>query len=213
MPDLNLRDEEEFSDERGRTPVRPRKSRFHGSGGGDNSNKILLVAIVILIVLGVVMLNQFGVINLWGPGESRVTVDLPPLDDEIVDPLPEPREPDLTPAPDITAREEPEETPEPEPPVRVPEREREEPREIRPTGTGQYTVQVSAWRDRQKAETQAQRIRNAGKDAFVDQTSINGTTWYRVRIGRYQTREEAETEARRFQLLLETGWWVARIDN
>lgn len=212
MPDLNLKDEEEFAETGGSNPARSRKSRFHGSGGGDNSNKILLVAIVILLVLGVVMLNQFGIINLWGTGEGRVTVDLDPLEEEAVEPIPDPREPELTPAPDIAIRDETEEIPEP-PPVRVPDREREQPREIRPTGTGLYTVQVSAWLDRQKAETQAQRIRNAGKDAYIDQTSINGVTWYRVRIGRYQTRQEAEEEARRFQLLLETGWWVARINN
>ncbi len=211
MPDLNLKDEEEFSDERGgKNPEKPRKSKFHRSGGGDNSNKILLVAILVLIALGVVMLNQFGVINLWGTTESRVTVDLPPLDEEVADPIPEPREPELTPAPDEPEEpEEPEVTPEPEPRQPV----REEPREVRPAGTGQYTVQVSAWRDRQKAETQVQRIRNAGKDAFLNETTINGTTWYQVRIGRYQTRQQAEEEASRFQLLLETGWWVTRINN
>jgi hypothetical protein len=204
MPDLNLKDEEEFSDDRSREPQAPRKSRFHGSGGGDGSNKILLVAIVILIILGVVMLNQFGVINLWGTGDSRVVVDLPPLEDEIVDPLPEPRELELTPIPEEV---------EPAEEIPPPVRERQQPREVRPAGTGQYTVQVSAWRDRQKAETQVNRIRDAGKDAFIDQATINGVTWYQVRIGRYQTREEAEAEANNFQLLLETGWWVARIDN
>ena len=211
MPDLNLKDEEEFSDERGGNPGKPRQSKFHGSGGGDNSNKILLVAIIVLIALGVVMLNQFNIINLWGTGETRVTVDLPPLEEETVDPIPDPREPELTPVPEEPEPAEPEPAEEVQEPVVSPERE--QPRDVRPAGTGQYTVQVSAWRDRQKAETQVQRIRDAGKDAFIDQASINGTTWYQVRIGRYQTREEAEAEARNFQLLLETGWWVARINN
>jgi len=208
MPDLNLKDEEEFSNEkRGGNPQRPRKSKFHGSGGGDNSNKILIVAIVLLLGLGVVMLNQFGVVNLWGSGESRVTVDLPPLDEEEVEPIPEPTEPELTQAPDED-HEAVEDSPEPTP--REPERE--ERREVRPTGTGQYTVQISAWHSREKAETQVQRIRDAGKDAFIDETTINGTTWYQVRVGRFQTRQEAEEEASRFQLLLETGWWVTRIN-
>jgi cell division septation protein DedD len=205
MPDLNLKDEEEFSKSKSENPARPRQSRFHTSGG-DNSNKILLIAIIVLIVLGVVMLNQFGVIHLWGTGDSQVVVDLPPLEEEPVEPLPEAREPDLTPTPETETEAVPPTV------TREPER-REQPREIRPTGSGMFTVQVSAWRDQQKAETQAQRIRNAGKDAFVDATTLNGVTWYRVRIGRYATREEAERDARDFQLLLETGWWVDRIDN
>ncbi len=206
MPDLNLKDEEEFSSERGGgNPQRPRKTKFHRGGGGDHTNKILLVAIVVLIVLGVVLLNQFGVVNLWGTSDTRVTVDLPPLEEEVVDPLPEPREPEFTPVPD-----EPEETdvaPEPDP------RELDEPRQVIPAGTGQFTVQVSAWRGRANAERQAQLIREAGKEAFLDETTRNGTTWYRVRIGRYQTYQEAEDAASSFQLLLEDGWWVTRINN
>jgi cell division protein FtsN len=221
MPDLNLRDDEGFSDERGGTPSRPGRSKFHSSGGGGGSNKILLVAILVLIALGVVMLNQFGVIHLWGSG-TQVVVDLPPLDDEEIQPIPQPGDPMLTPAPEeAETAEPPAGAASPQPTREQPVREqqvreqpvREQPREARPAGTGRFTVQVSAWRDRQTAETQAQRIREAGKDVYIDQTTIDGTTWYRVRIGRFATEEEAVEEARRYQLLLETGWWVARIDN
>lgn len=210
MPDLNLKDEEEFSRGRGGNVEKTRKSRFHaGGGGGNSSNTILLIAIVVLIALGVVMLNQFGVIHLWGTGTSPVVVELPPLEEEEVPPILEPTEPNLTQLPEQVITP----VPDDRPALGQREEPRERPRELRPAGTGMYTVQVSAWRDRSKAETQVQRIRAAGKDAYVDQTTINGTTWYRVRIGRYNTREEAENDARGFQLLLETGWWVARIDN
>ncbi len=217
MPDLNLKDEEEFSDENQNYEKKPRKARFHGSGrGGGNTDKILIIAtIVILLILGAVMLNQFGVVNLWGTGDTRVTVALPPLEDEVVEPVPEPREPTLTPAPEIREPE-PEDPPRQEPatrPAREPEPERETPREIRPSGTGQYSVQVSSWRSRQNADRQAQQLRDVGKDAFVSQGTVNGTTWYRVQIGRYQTIEEAERAAENFQLVLEAGWVVVRIDN
>ncbi len=213
MPDLNLKDEEEFSNEHENYEKKPRKPRFHKGGrGGGNTDKILIIAtIVILLVLGAVMLNQFGVINLWGTGDSQVTVALPPLEEEVVEPIPEPREPTLTPTPEV--REPEAEDPQPEEPPTAPAREREAPQEVRPSGTGQYSVQVSSWRSQQNAEQQAQRLRDAGKDAFVSSGTVNGTTWYRVRIGRYQTIEEAERAAENFQLVLEAGWVVVRIDN
>lgn len=218
MPDLNLKDEEEFSDERENYEGKPRKARFHrsggGGGGGGNTDKILIIAtIVILLVLGAVMLNQFGVVNLWGTGDSRVTVDLPPLEEEVIEPLPEPREPELTPAPEMEEPDPEEPKLEASPTLPAREREREAPQELRPAGTGQYTVQVSSWRSRQNAEREAQQLRDAGKDAFVSQGIVDGRTWFRVQIGRFQTIEEAEEAAENFDLVLEAGWVVVRIDN
>jgi cell division septation protein DedD len=208
MPDLNLKDEDEFAEQGDEEQRTLRPSRYQ-RGRGDGLIKLLPIAIILLIILGIVMLNQFGVIHLWGSKGTPVVVDLPPLEDEAVQTIPEVREPVLAPI-DSPAVEEV--VPTQPAPAQRPVTEQAFNTSL-PAGTGQYTVQVSAWRTRERAEAQVARIRAAGKPAFMDETLIGGTTWYRVRIGRYATREEAVRDAESFQLLLETGWWVDTIDG
>jgi cell division septation protein DedD len=220
MPDLNLKDEEEFPEQGDEEQRPPRPSRYQ-RGGGDGMSKILPIAIVLLLILGVVMLNQFGIIHLWGSKDTPVVVDLPPLDEEEIQPIPDMRE--SAPAPVDSPATEPQTVQPPtreQPPVREQQPIREQPSVTQqtayaalPPGSGRYTVQVSAWRTRERAEAQVNRIRSAGKPAFLDETMIDGVRWYRVRVGRYATHEEAARNAESFQLLLESGWWIDTIDG
>jgi outer membrane protein OmpA-like peptidoglycan-associated protein len=56
-----------------------------------------------------------------------------------------------------------------------------------------FTVQVSSWRSRAKAESEAKRLQDQGYNAFIiiaELPDLDGT-WYRVRIGYFNTFEEA----------------------
>jgi len=52
---------------------------------------------------------------------------------------------------------------------------------------GMYTIQVSAWRTRSKAEREARRFRDLGLEARVESADLPelGGRWYRVRIGHF----------------------------
>lgn len=75
---------------------------------------------------------------------------------------------------------------------------------------GRYTVQVSSWRTRRRAEKDAQRYSAQGFNAYVQSAyipSLDGT-WYRVRVGRFATSGDAKEMADRLAGLLESGYWV-----
>jgi cell division protein FtsN len=77
---------------------------------------------------------------------------------------------------------------------------------------GKYTVQVSSWRTRGRAERDAQRFNAQGFNSYVQSADIPslGGTWYRVRVGSYATRNDAREMAERLAELLESGYWVDR---
>ena len=79
------------------------------------------------------------------------------------------------------------------------------------SGSGDYTVQVSAWMTQQKADEEASRLSAAGYTAFVEDGFVAGETWYRVRVGRYATMEEAQQAAAQLQPMMESQIWVARV--
>lgn len=78
---------------------------------------------------------------------------------------------------------------------------------------GKYTVQVSSWQTRQKAEKVAQRFRDKGYDAYVQSAYLTDRkeTWYRVRVGRYATNTDAAQVANEIRDLLESGYWIDRV--
>lgn len=88
--------------------------------------------------------------------------------------------------------------------------EEPEPIQVVETEEGRFTVQVSSWRTRQAAERDAQRFRNHGYDAYVQEAYLadRGETWYRVRIGRFTTKEEGHQLANDLTQLLEDGYWL-----
>jgi cell division protein FtsN len=99
----------------------------------------------------------------------------------------------------------PRELPEQEPPAQPPP-------QVVIDAEGKYTVQVSSWRTRRRAELDAQRFSAKGFNAYVQSAEIPelGGTWYRVRVGSYATRGEAREMADQLAGLLESGYWVDR---
>lgn len=77
---------------------------------------------------------------------------------------------------------------------------------------GKYTVQVSSWQTRRRAERDAQRFNAKGFNAYVQSADLPelGGTWYRVRVGNFMTRNEARAMAEQLAELLESGYWLDR---
>lgn len=77
--------------------------------------------------------------------------------------------------------------------------------------TGEYTIQVSAFRDQAQAEVIQKRLEEAGYPAFVEARDHKDGSWYTVRIGRYSSRKDAEKAVGDFALELRSNYWVDRI--
>lgn len=101
-------------------------------------------------------------------------------------------------------------TPITEPPADLPLQESPRPQVV--VENGKYTVQVSSWQTRRRAQEDAERYAAKGFNAYVQQAYIpsKGGTWYRVRVGRYATQQDAEQLASQLAGLLEAGFWVDR---
>ena len=57
---------------------------------------------------------------------------------------------------------------------------------------GGWAVQLAAYRDRNDAVRLQDQVRNAGFEAFIDDTRDSGGTWWRVRVGPRTQRADAE---------------------
>jgi DedD protein len=194
----------------------------------------LLVIILILVALaaGVFALNYFGIIHLWGKKDVQVTETLPPPDfgEPEIGAVPGETEPGFAQEgaaqPDAGAQDfgqapattlpEPSVTPDVTPPATGSSLPQVQSATARPavkipaSGTGNFTVQVSAWMSRGKADEEASRLTSAGYTAFVEDANVDGEVWYRVRVGRYATEQEAKDAAALLQPMMEGTIWVAR---
>lgn len=185
MPKFNLKEEGTEGDSGGRATPPP---TFHEQESDKGPGPIVQVLIALLILALVTLaLHFFGVIRLWGPQGTEQAA--------MPEPVVVPQEMPM----DTTA---PPPTPTPLP-VKGPERPA--------LGSGDYTVQVSSWQSRSKADEEVTRLSNAQFDAFVEEGTVEGDRWYRVRVGRYQTQSDAGAAASRLGQVLENGAWVTRV--
>ena len=59
-------------------------------------------------------------------------------------------------------------------------------REAETSEYGFYTIQISSWQDREKAEAEARRWQQRGLETYVLRSELPGRgVWFRVRAGRY----------------------------
>jgi cell division protein FtsN len=185
MPKFNLKDEGTQGETAGpATP--PPTLHEQESGKGPGPLMQVLIALLILAIL-TLALHFFGVIRLWGP-------EVP---EQAAMPEPEPIQEQI---PADTAAPPPTPTPVPVKPER-------------PVATGDFTVQVSSWRSRGKADEELVRLSNAQLDAFIEEGFVEGERWFRVRVGRYQSQAEAEEAAARLGQILENGAWVTKVSQ
>ncbi len=219
MPRLNLKDdgmEEEplpLDSDKPITPPPTLRDVGGTGGGGGRSVLLLIVAIIVVLAAAVFALNYFKVIKLWGkksPATAQLSGDLksgiPPGEGTEQMPPPEAgQSTESTPPPEPTPVPTQEPAPEPTPPV-------EKPAVSIPTsGSGDYTVQMSSWSTKAKADQEAARLTSAGYTSFVEESSVGGQTWFRVRVGHYATAKEARDAAAQLSRLSDDGAWVAKV--
>ena len=213
MPKLNLKDEG-MEDEPGGfepdQPIAPPPTLREVGGGGGGGMKLapVLIGLLILVILGggVYALNHFGIVHLWGKKPLRVMTDMGAARNAA--PAGE------APGAELGARPNPEAgaTPTPTPTPESAPIHRERPMvSIPSSGSGNFTVQVSSWASKAKADEEVTRLKEVGLDAFVQDGSVGGENWYRVRVGRYGSSKEATEAASKLQGMMEGGVWVARM--
>ncbi len=96
------------------------------------------------------------------------------------------------------------------------ESEEEENEEFEFSDDGLYTIQIEAWRSREKAEAQAERWRERGYDrAYVIEygDEDSGDIWYRVRLGRFDTREMAANFKEMLARDYDKEAWISELRN
>jgi hypothetical protein len=227
MPRLNLKDDSLEGDAglggQDRDMATPPTLREVGGGGGS-SPLILILIIIVVLAGGVFALNYFGIINLWGKktpaaiSDQLPEPDLPPPDwaetaeggqaatgeDDLMAPssqLPDAEVPEVTPPGGQAPGSQPTSSPITSgPSVTLPT-----------SGSGDYTVQVSAWMSRTKADAEAAKLSTAGFDAYVEDAMVFGSTWYRVRVGRYASTTDAQQAASQLQSMMEGVVWVGKV--
>lgn len=215
MPDVNLIEEE--GGEGGMQPMSTPPKR----GGGGGGSKVLLILVIVVVLAGAVFaLNKFGIIKLWGKQQ-------PPVITQIQEPVsqePVYAEIDTSAMMEDTSGVSFVETP----PLTEPEYE-----SALVSGTGReigsarldpsvgssklgdmkgnYTIQVSAWRDIATAEKYVKRLETAGYPAFVETRSVKDGNWYTVRIGRYGSMKEAKKAVDSFAYELKKNYWIDKV--
>lgn len=214
MPNVNL-----IEEEGGEGEMQPVAAPAKRSGGGGS--KILLILIIVVVVGGgVFALNKFGIVKLWGKKQQPVITQ---IQEPIVE---EPTYAEVDSAmmmEDTSGVSFVETPPLTEPQYEsalvtgsgkgiTPSRPSSSTRSDALAGmTGNYTVQVSAWRDRPTAEKYVSRLEQAGYPAFVEERGFKDGNWYTVRIGRYSSVKEAKKAVDSFAYELKRNYWIDKV--
>lgn len=219
MPNVNLI-EEEGGEEGSMQPVATPVRR---GGGGGGSKVVLVLIIVVVLAGGVFALNKFGIVKLWGKKQPTMITQI----QEPVVEEPMYAEADTMAMMEDTAGVSFVETP----PLTEPQYESSlvtgggktvpmgSAKVTMPTETstklagmhGNYTIQVSAWRNADTARKYVQRLEQAGYPAYVEQRTMKDGSWYAVRIGRYGSMKEARTAVETFAYEIKRNYWIDRV--
>jgi cell division septation protein DedD len=229
MPDLNLQDEGsldnvEGSEEHAADSTTPEDEQAKKGGGGM---MILVIVLAVLIVGGggAFLLNKLGVIHIFGkqkpapavvqlqdqqPAQQGETasqttdagqakmIDTPPVDEK--------GKAEKKPSEKVTTKSTPKEK------AQAPAKEMPAPAQSAKLQEmkGEYTIQVSAWRDKEVAQEIVKRLEDAGYPAFAEDRAYKDGTWYTVRVGRYASRKDAELAVQSFAEELKSNYWIDR---
>jgi cell division septation protein DedD len=219
MPDLNLQDEEGSlenleSPGEGEAQAPAEEEEEKGKGKGA----MILVAVLAILIVGaggVYLLNRFGIIKIFGKKAAPEVVQLEPSAAGTSG----------VGAADTSAAKMIE-TPPLEGTKRGAATSAGKPssaaasmREM-PTSAaapklgemkGEFTIQVSAWRDQSVATEMVKRLADAGYPAFVEERAYKDGSWYTVRVGRYPSRKGAQDAAQSFAEEIKSNYWIDRV--
>jgi len=221
MPDLNLQDEGslevvEDSEEHSEGSTTPEEETSKKKGGFA----AIIIGALILIVVGgggAFLLNKLGVIHIFGGKKAAPAVvqlqDQQTLPTETATQEAGARQPQMIETPPVgekgkaassskksgekaVAKTAGKEMPAPALSGKLQEMK------------GEYTIQVSAWRDKEIAQEIVRRLADAGYPAFAEDRAYKDATWYTVRVGRYASRKDAEMAVQSFAEELKSSYWI-----
>ncbi|HTY35494.1 MAG TPA: SPOR domain-containing protein [Bacteroidota bacterium] len=228
MPDLNLQDEGSLDNMEG-SPERSEETTMTDEEPAKkgSSTTIILVVLAVLIVGGggTFLLNKLGVIHLFGKKKTPTVVQLTdqaaPAQQqaESTQPAADAGQSAMIETPPVDQKGTPAEKKAAEKTAAKkgtkekpsqPVREMPAPQSSGKLGDmkGEYTIQVSAWRDKEMAQEISKRLEEAGYPAYVDERPYKGGTWFTVRVGRYGSRKEAEAAVQNFAEEMRGSYWV-----
>jgi len=229
MPDLNLQDEGSLDNMEGSPEHSEETTTPDGEpakkGGGATMLIVVVLAVLIVGGGGAFLLNKLGVIHIFGKkkpapavvqlqdqqsaqqeeaaaqptdaGQTKM-IDTPPVDEKGKTE----KKPAEKPSTRSVAKEKPQqaakEMPAPATSGKLQEMK------------GEYTIQVSAWRDKEVAQEIVKRLADAGYPAFAEDRAYKDGTWYTVRVGRYPSRKDAEMAVQSFAEELKSSYWIDR---
>lgn len=214
MPDLNLIDEGGFDEAPAPAAPPAKKKISKGGGGGGGGTKILIIFFVLILLGGgVYYLNQRGTIKLWDQKKAQVAqmqdeFGQVPIDQLTQEPQQQtdtsnvalvetaPVEEKAEPLKDTVEKEEVAET---ESVSKLSEM------------SGEFTVQVIAYREKSKAVETAKNLEYAGYPSFVEKVPMKRGAWYTVRIGKYPSREDAQKAVKNFAAQLQAHYVIDKI--
>lgn len=208
MPELNLI-EDDSSGGPSNAPSAAQRRR-PPRGGGFGRVLVILLALVVVLV-GIYLANQYGVLNLWGKKSAPETAEQKATFPE--EPFKEPQAAPETTTVSFESKKPPqaaERLVEPKPQPKAAEKALTAPGDVsRMSGT--YTIQVSAWKDRTTADDQTARLVRAGFPAFVEELPEGGTIWYTVRVGKYTSAQAARAALDEMPREIQDQYWIDRV--
>ena len=81
-------------------------------------------------------------------------------------------------------------------------------------GTGAYSIQLSSWASREKAEMEVAVLKQKGHPAFMQECFVSGMGHrYRVNVGRFPSEAAAHESAKKMVEQISGGYLVTRIGN
>jgi cell division protein FtsN len=229
MPDLNLIDEGGFEDVPEAPAAPPAKKSVKSSGGGGGKT-ILLVVIILCVVAGAVyLLNQRGIIKLWGKKQQPIVQmqeEQFPMEPASQQPAQAQKQADtnevalLDTAP---IEEKTEAVMEPE--AKTAESIAKKSKAVKKNEAmieteassklsemkGEFTVQVIAYSEKSRAVETAKNLEFSGYPSFVERIPMKGGDWYTVRIGRYASRDEAKKAVQSFAEELQAHYVIDKV--
>ncbi len=229
MPNLNLNE-----DPRRRLrqqPLSPFKKPPITGGGSKMLPVMVLFGLLIFIGVILFLLNQTGYINLWGekstqiiaitkpegkPVETTHTAQIPveQKEPDRVTEIATPKEEQKIVEQNKTKQEQKAKEGKTTAEVKKEIEKKVLPKtipEIKNTKlTGGYSIFIGSFRDRKRAEEEAQRWTGAGFEVAISEKSFNSRSgkWYRVHIGNFSDREEARKLALKLADAFEGGYWI-----
>jgi cell division septation protein DedD len=219
MPNLNLKGDA------GKPTGKPvsEAPSMHSSGGGAMKTIVILLFAVLIVGGGVFFLNKAGIIKLWGkkPVPQAAATQI-----EFADTLAAPEPADTTGLVQFSDKEKTKAPPaqakgkqeKKQPPAKkvvpVPPAKQTASQQHAAMGSGPFSIQLSSWASREKAEMEVDVLKKKGHPAFVQEGFVSGMgRRFRVNVGRFPSEAAAQESAKKLIEQTSGGYLIVRMGN